>query len=594
MIEKRKISTIVEILVALDTEYETNPNFLNFRKGVAGPWSSISTREFLNKVWYVALALRDMGIVKQSVGLLSDSCPDWHVVDFGILLAGCHTVPLFSNMNNKNLIFEIKDCQMEVLYVASEEKWNFLQPHVALFKTIFANGITKDVGHKSVMSYEDLIQKGKKLSTLPGASSVKDLVKGVASEDLATIVYTSGTTGVPKGVPLTHANLVHQVNACCEVYGHLVSGQNSVVCLPLAHIFQRAISFYQIRANLSMYFVDDIKNLIATLQQVQPLFLAVVPRILEKAYSRIFERVISSKGITRLLGGLAFNRAKVRNPHSWVRWPWDFLYDILVYSKLRKIFGGKLVLCSSGGAALSHEIHTFFLNIGLPLFQGYGLTETSPVICANFDKKCRVGTVGTKFPGVQIKFSEEREILVKGANVMKGYYNNAALTKEVFTEDGWFKTGDLGTMDADGFLTIIGKNKEMFKTTHGKYVVAVVLEAALKKSMLVDMAMIIADGRPYVSALLFLNPEKLPLYKKRWDVVVKTEEEFLKHPKVREYFNDYIDKVNMTLSEWEKVRRYSIVLDVLTVESGLLTPKMSLRRATIEKKYEDLVEGMYK
>ena len=411
------------------------------------------------------------------------------------------------------------------------------------------------------------------------------------ADDLLTIIYTSGSTGLPKGVELTHKNLLHQIKAVSSLLTDDLILKTAVSCLPIAHTFERMIIYFYLSMNISVYISDDVKKTAQYAQEIKPHMMTMVPRLLEKIYEAMEKKLRAKKGFQAKIARLAFLLAYHRvNPFYYLFFP---VFDRLIYKKLRAALGGELEALVSGGAALNPRICNFFLKIGVPILQGYGLTESSPVITSSSPKFNKVGFVGKAIAGTQIKLSKDKEVLTKSDSVMRGYHKNISATKDVLSEDGWLRTGDKGEIDKDGFLRIIGRIKEIFKTSNGKYIAPISIERHLTKSKYIESAMLVAEGRKFPSCLLFMDLEELQKLKIKKQMEDHNDSDFASSQYLKTKIQQYIENLNRGLSHWEQIRKFHLIIDPLTIEGGELTPTMKMKRFVIEEKYKDLIESMY-
>ncbi len=581
-------TTLPEMIRYVMNTYRNSAAF-NYRDG--NEWRSISTELFLEKVRRLSLGLKRMGLKKgECVGILAKPSPYWLIIDLATMIAGGVSVPLFPYVSQENFFYQVADCNMQLLFVVSQELWDTYNHQSDSFRKIITLDVNIEKTH-GVMDMREVMLLGDKESESDPSLYIK-LGDQIQENDLATIIYTSGSTGQPKGVELTHRNIISQTHA-----GHVRLNLNPrddrvISMLPLAHIFERTLMYYYISSGVSVYFVDEIKNLVQLCQEVKPTITAVVPRILEKVYSRMENAVEKAPYLKKKIARWAFSLAS-----NSTRTPLCSLQSIvakrLVFNKLKNTLGGKFRVIISGGASLPEDLCRFFLNVGIPVFQGYGLTETSPVLATNFPGYNKPGTVGPIFPGVEISFGTGGEILARGPNVMRGYHNRPKRTAQSIDSEGWFHTGDVGSLDKDGFLKVTGRVKEIFKTSNGKMVSPIPIEQALSKSHIIDMAMVIAEGRKFVTTLLFPDLDILATYKSQHNASHFTDEEFLDSETVREEIAELLKTVNHNLNRWEKVRKYCFISRALSVEKGELTPTLKIRRKAVEEKYSSLIESMY-
>jgi long-chain acyl-CoA synthetase len=367
---------------------------------------------------------------------------------------------------------------------------------------------------------------------------------------------------------------------------------SALSCLPLAHVFERMVTFYYLSTGISIHFAEEIKKVGDNLREVHPTIITLVPRLLEKVHAKLQANVEIAAGLKKTLGKAALDRARVKAHDAPATFK-DRVLDALVYKKMRVALGGRLRLVISGSAPLDPSLYSFFLNLGVPVYEGYGLTETSPVLAANFPGHRKVGTVGPIFPGVEVRVGDDGEILARGPGVMKGYYRKPEETSQVIDNAGWLHTGDLGHVDNEGYLKITGRKKELFKTANGKYVAPVPIEQALIQNKLVDMAMVIAEGRPFTTAVLFPDVENLKALKVELGCESLEDAAFLKSSQALGYLQTSLDAVNSKLNHWEKVQKFHLAVAPLAIDAGELTPTMKIRRHVVEDKFRKEIDLLY-
>jgi len=497
-------------------------------------------------------------------------------------------VPIFTKISADSFIHEIRDSGMRYLFVGNPDEMPMAFLHAS--ETVSIVSFWYSGTHAA---FDSIMRRGRERDEQSPAR-FEEMCAAVSPDDLATIIYTSGSTGLPKGVELTQANIVSQIEGCFAV---LPPDSGSDVCLsslPLAHIFERMVSYFYFAAGLPVYFVDDPKKLATYMRELRPTTMTVVPRILEKVASRLWEVAEGTPGPKGVLARAALRHAARRSIDAPSHGPRDALFSRAVYPHMTAAFGGRLRYVICGSASLSPDIARLLINIGMPVFEGYGLTEASPVIAVNVPGGRKVGTVGRLFPGVEARIAEDGEILARGANVMRGYHNNPDATAQVLDGDGWLHTGDKGRIDADGFLCIEGRKKEIFKKSTGEYVPPAPIEAALGRIPFVDTAVIVADNRPYVVALIFPDPQRLPEFKARFGLGDMTDSEFLKSSFLKSKTQEYVTEINSRLHHCERVERFSILDHAANIEAGEITLTQKPRRFVIETQYKDLIEDMYR
>ena len=479
-----------------------NEYFLNYLSN--GQYKNISVSDFKNKIICLSLVLKDLGIKQgDTVGIFANSSPFWLIFDFAIHEVGAISVPIFANISSINLNFEIKDSSMKYMFIDSQERLKDIEDENSHLTFITHNFCIKE---PNFYNFDEILVIGQQICDAKGFSNHE-----AREDDIFSIIYTSGNTGTPKGVMLSHKNIVSQLHDINKLID-LPKGEVALSLLPLAHIFERTVMSYYLSRGISIYFVDDVLNVANLMKVVKPTIMTVVPRLLEKIFNKIKAQILEKPFFSRVIASLAFSYALKENlDKSSILFK---IYDKLVYSKFREIFGSRVDKLISGGAPLSKEIAIFFVNIGVPVYQGYGLTEFSPVISTNYPNANKVGSCGKVLPSAEIKINEEKELLVKGPSLMKGYLNQEELTAKTIDSEGWLHTGDIASLDEDGYLFITSRAKEIFKTSTGEYVNAVAIEQKLSKNKYIEFAVVISQNRKYTTALLFVDKEKYNVAKK--------------------------------------------------------------------------------
>lgn len=554
-----------------------NNSFLNYLEN--GTYKSISTQDFKNKIVCLSLALKDIGIKRgDTVAIFAKSSPFWLIFDFAIHQIGAISVPIFANISSKNLNFEIEDSNIKYMFIDSEERIDDVENKNLVFIT--HNFCVKE---DNFYNFDEILVIGKQICDAKGFKFHE------ASEDeVFSIIYTSGNTGTPKGVMLSHKNIITQLHDINKLI-NLDKEEVVLSLLPLAHIFERTVMSYYLSRGVSIYFVDDITNTAPLLKVVRPTIMTAVPRLLEKIYYKIQLNISLKPFVGRFLGTKAFDFAQGENLDK------DSLlfkiYDKLVYSKFRDIFGSRITKLISGGAPLSKDIAQFFSNIGVNIYQGYGLTEFSPVVCTNYPNNNKIGTCGKAMESVEVKIEKDGELLVKGDSIMLGYLNHEELTNQTIDKDGWLHTGDVASIDSDGYISITSRKKEIFKTSTGEYVAAVKIEQAISKNKYLEFAVVVANNKKYTTALLFVDKEKfLNAQSLNKDLTI---EEYYNKREITRDIEKHIENVNSTLNNWEKIIKFKIITNDISIETGELTPSMKICRGKIEEKYKNEIDSMY-
>ena len=575
------------------------PDALNYKSG--GRWISVSSDELLARVKDLAAGLYAIGIRHgDRVALLSDSRVEWTLTDAGCLFAGAIDVPIYPTLTPPQVRYILQDSGASALFLANREKFGELKDilaecpqikHVVFFD---AEGVTPEVG----MTLAQLEEMGRELEQSdPGL--ISRLTAQTTPEDLATIIYTSGTTGEPKGVMLTHANLISNL---IDSSGHLSIGEQDTVLsvLPLSHVFERQAMYMYLHHGMAVYFAESLQTIGPNLREVRPTILVGVPRMFEKIYARIRERAAeagkSSEALLTWSVSVARDYAQYISNHRPIPAALKLKHSIaskLVFSKWQRAFGGRIRLLLSGGAALSEDLASIYIGAGIPIIQGYGLTETSPVISASAFEDYRLGTVGKAIPHVEVRIAPDGEIEVRGPNVMRGYYNKPEDTRAAFTDDGWFKTGDIGAIDANGYLRITDRKKELFKTSGGKYVAPQPIEQAIKGSRFVNQVVLVGAERKFPAALIVPVWEQLESYCKLKGIEVGSRSELCRHPRIVDLLQRQIDALTPNLARYERIKKVALLENEFTIEGGELTPTLKIKRRVIDEKYRDVIEKLY-
>lgn len=556
-----------------------------------GKWQDIRAKDFLADVRALAKGLIASGVaVGDRVGIMSRTRYEWSLVDFAIWFAGAVSVPIYETSSPSQVAWNLGDSGAVAAFGEAAHHEDIIRQAVA------AEDIT------SVANVWQLEGAGLDALRAAGAGVPDDELESRRSsaglKDLATIIYTSGTTGRPKGCELTHGNFVElSENARASLPEIINESGKTIMFLPLAHVFARFISVLAVAGGVQVAHTPDIKNLLADLQSFQPTFILAVPRVFEKVYNSaltkaedggkgaIFHRAVDT--------AIAYSKAREAGSLGLGLKLKHAVFDKLVYGKLRAAMGGNVAHAVSGGGPLGERLGHFFQGIGLQILEGYGLTETTAPISVNTPSMIRIGTVGAPLPGNSVKIADDGEILAKGVCVMRGYYNREDLTAETFT-DGWFRTGDIGELDNNGFLKITGRKKEIIVTASGKNVVPALLEDQIRADALVSQVLVVGDNRPFIGALVTLDEEALPGWLDRHGLPASTTlAEATDHPVVKAAVQELISKANQSVSQAEAIKSFRIVPADFTEASGHLTPSLKVKRAQVMKDFDAVIEEMY-
>lgn len=560
-----------------------------------GVWTPTSTQQYIDKANAISRALLRMGIEKDDkIAVISSSNrSEWNIIDIGILQTGAQNVPIYPTIAEADYEYILNHSGSQYCFVSDAEvlrKVNLIKANVPQLKQVFSFDEIPDC-----KNWKELLELGADESNQAEVESRKNNVKAT---DLATIIYTSGTTGRPKGVMLSHQNIVSNVLGSEKKIPFDAGRTTALSFLPICHIFERMVLYLYQYYGVSVYFAESIEKLSDNLKEAKPNVITAVPRLLEKVYDSIYAKGSQLTGIKKKMFFWAIDLGLKYKPYGANGWLYEFQLSIarkLVFSKWKEGLGGNLNLMVSGSAALQPRLARIFAAAGIPVVEGYGLTETSPVIAVNDMRNhgFKVGTVGKIIEDVEVKIADDGEILCKGPNVMLGYYRDPEKTAEAVI-DGYFHTGDIGEIDSEGFLKITDRKKEMFKTSGGKYIAPQLIENAMKQSRFIEQIMVIGDGEKMPGAFIQLNFPFVKEWAKLHNLDIgKTNQEIVSNPKVIERIQGEIDTLNAKFGNWEKIKRFELTPDIWSIEGGHLTPTMKLKRKIVLEKYKDLYSKIY-
>lgn len=553
-------------------------------------WRTFSTNEFVDIVNNLSKGLIAKGIKKgDRIALMSGNRPEWNFIDFACNQLGVATVPLYPTLSNQDLVFILDNAEVKMLFVSNEElakkadnalKENNMNLEAYTFDEISGRP-----------NYREVMELGKSQDV-----DLETYRSAVQPDDLLTLIYTSGTTGKPKGVFLSHKNIISNV----EASNHLVTEefQKALSFLPLCHIFERMVVYLYLSRGVQIYYAENLDNIVVDINEVKPDLFTTVPRVLEKVYDKVVEKGKNLTGIKKSLFFWALDLGLRYQEPQKNSGMYNFKLGIarkLIFSKWKEALGGNIKLIISGGAALQERLARVFWAAGIKVLEGYGLTETSPVIAVNSwkDEDVKFGTVGRVLNNLDVKIASDGEILVKGPSITKGYYNNDEATKEAFTEDGYFHTGDIGELTPDGFLRITDRKKEMFKTAGGKYVAPQVIENKLMESTLIAQVMVIGENQRFPAALIVPAYEELEKYAKHKGIAFNGKEDLIEKPEILAKYEQVISQAMANFGHWEQVKKFKLLPKEWSIDAGELTPKLSLKRKVILQKNEDIVKSIY-
>lgn len=557
-----------------------------------GEWVRFSSREFVDTVNRLSIGLRKQGITKgDKVAIISPNRPEWNFVDFAVQQLGAVSVPMYPTITERDYRFIFKDAGVKMAFVADKE----------LLQKVYK--ATQNLAMQEIYTFDEVegASHWKKLEKAGEGEDVNQLQgskEQVQPNDLLTLIYTSGTTGNPKGVMLTHRNILSNTQAVAHLIPEMDTNGRVLSFLPICHIFERTAIYSYINQGLSIYYAESMEAIGENLKEVKPDIFTTVPRLLEKVYDKIVAKGMELKGAKRVLFFWALRLGNRYEPNLSYSWWYNMqlkLANKLIFSKWREALGGNVKMIVSGAAALQPRLARVFWAGQIPVCEAYGLTETSPGIAFNRlePSRVRVGTVGELLDGVEVKIASDGEILVKGPNVMQGYYNKPELTNQVMDKEGWFHTGDVGEMVEGRFLRITDRKKEMFKTSGGKYVAPQLLENKIKESTLIEQVMVVGEGERFPAALLLPNSDRLKEWCKIKGIEYTNKVAMLRHPQVVHKFDREIEKSNQHFAQYEKVKQFRLLHEPWTIESGELTPTLKLKRKAIHQKNAALIQEMY-
>jgi len=557
-----------------------------------GEWRKFSIQEYIeltNKISYGMLAL---GIKPgDKVGIVSGNRPEWNMVDFAIMQMGAISIPIYPTISQDDYRYILNHAEMRMIFIEGKELKSKLKPILPEVKSLEFIYTFDNQGNEYPF-LDQLIEEGTKN---PQTETLKALKDAVQTSEMATIIYTSGTTGNPKGVMLSHSNLVSQLKNL-EMTPAKWSNK-ALSFLPLCHAYERILVYLYQHLGMSVYYAESLATIAENIKEVHPTMMTCVPRLLEKIYDKLYLSGKKLSFIQRTLYYWAFNLAtqyQLEGMSSWYLFKHK-IADKLIYSKWREAIGGNFDIVVSGGSAIQPHIASFFSAIGMPVFEGYGLSETSPVIAVSQRGKHgrKFGTVGPALPGVEVKLGERDEIMCKGHNVMLGYYKDPELTAQVIDAEGWFHTGDTGKFTPEGQLVITGRLKSIFKTSFGKYVNPQVIESKFTESPFIENIIVLGENKKFAAALI--SPDFV--YLKSWCGIHKipytSNEEMVENPAVTKRFQEEIKKYNLLFGDYEQIKRYQIVPDEWTQQKGFLSPTLKIKRNVLEAHYTDRIEKLF-
>lgn len=587
---------LAEAIIHKNVEKHAIKAAIGFKKKEAG-WKELSWKKFSEIIYKTANALKGAGVQESDkVAIYSDNSSEWMIFDLAAMSIGAITVPIYSTNNAEQAEYIIKDSDSKIILVGDQAQYDacleLLHKEDNELKTIIVS--KKAVWIKKEFSsfyLEDFIAK---------SSSKLEICKK-ENEDVATLIYTSGTTGTPKGVMLTHGNFIKAFDAHFEFFKFKnFEEELSLAFLPLSHVFERSWSLLCLYGGARVYFLEDPKNIAKALEEVKPTMMCAVPRFFQKIYAGVLEKAEEGSSLKKKIFNWAreigWQTAELKRNEKEIPFGLkikETFAEMLVFSKIKERMGGRLWFLPCGGASLSPEVTKFFESVGIHVTVGYGLTETTATLTLFPLTHFEHGTSGKALPGVEIRIGQDDEIQARGNGIMKGYYNKPEETQKVFTEDGWFKTGDAGKIDDKGNLTITDRLKDLMKTSNGKYIAPQQIENLLTNNNFIQQIVLIAEARQFVSALIVPNFEFLQDFIKKNNIPFTNWTEMVKNEKVIHFYKEKIQELQYHLSDFEKVKKFTLMPAEFEINSGEITPTLKIKRNVVLKKYADVIEKMY-
>lgn len=589
------IDTLAKVFLNTERVYQKEALMLVKKEGKYRP---ISTAEFSRRVRNISSGLRTLGQKKDDkLIILSENRPEWVMVDLANICLGGVTVPIYTSLTPEQIKYIINDSEARILVCSNQAMWEKVARIKDEIKRVEKFIIIDEPASEGVLPLSQVEKAGEEYNQ-KNPDEFDKIALSLERDDLATIIYTSGTTGIPKGAMLSHYNLVNNIQTLRSVVEY-TDKDTALSFLPLSHVLERMCTFAWIYVGATIAYAESVDTVAENLVEVKPTIMVSVPRLFDKFYARVIDNVLSSSTLKKKIffwalkvgRKMAQKRMNKDKPSWWLKLRYRLAYR-LVFSKIVERTGGRVRFFVSGGAPLSRDIAEFFLAMGIIIIEGYGLTETSPVISLNTLDDFRFGTVGKVLPGEEIKFAPDGEIWVRGPNVMKGYFKKEEETREAF-EEGWFKTGDIGYLDKDGYLVITDRKKDIIVTAGGKNVAPQPIENTIKTSPYIANAVVVGNGRKFVSALIVPDFDKLEVFAQERGLVYSSREELISRPEVYDFLMKEIDRLTPHLASYEKIKKIAILPRDFDLDAGELTPTLKVRRKIVEEKYKQVIDKLY-
>ncbi len=594
-----EFQTLSELFFTAMETYQ-KPDLLMYKEG--GSWRRLSSSDILIRVRDLAVGLFELGVERgDRVVLLSENRVEWFLIDKALQLVGAANVPIYSTLTPPQVAFIARNSECKIAIASTAEQ----QAKLAEFRSELG-GVERYIimdspgaGGLDGLPLEQVSERGAARANKEPELH-RQLASQVTPEDLASIIYTSGTTGDPKGVMLTHANFVSNVKASLQV---LPVDQHDIAlsALPYSHVFERMVAHYlYTAAGVTVAIAESVDTIVENLAEIRPTIMTFVPRLYEKMYARVLDAVSQGSPLRRKIFWWAVRVGQEHGRYRLAGEPAPFTLGLkykvataLAFKKLHNRVGGRLRFFIAGGAPLSRDVAEFFWAAGITILEGYGLTETTPVIAVNRPDRLKFGTVGPLIPGVEVKIADDEEILARGPNIMKGYYKNEEATREAIDEEGWFHTGDIGFLDSDGFLAITDRKKDLIVTAGGKKVAPQPIENRLRTNPFITEIVLIGDRRRFPAALVVPDFEKLGEWTGSHGIKSINKQELVRNQKVIDFIQEQVDKMSSDLAQFEKIKKVRLLSKPFTIESGELTPTLKVKRRVIEERYKELIDQMY-
>jgi len=572
-------------------------DFMLYKK--EGRYVPLSTQEFGERVKHLALGLRELGFAAgDRLSMIAENGPNWVITDFAVICSRGLLVPLYTTLPSEQIHYIVEDSDAKILVVSTLEQWEKIEPLRSRLPKVRHYILMTPEAPPGILTFDEVLAKGRAVAEAK-PRLFDEMAALVKPDDEATIIYTSGTTGPPKGVILTHDNFLSNVKVCIEIIG-FTSKDTVLSFLPLSHSLERMVTFVYVYVGATIGYAESVDTVAQNLLEIRPTVMVSVPRVFEKIYARVVDLVLAGSALKKKIFFWALKVGKTYGAKKLAGQPISgalrfkrSLAHKLVFHKIIEKTGGRIRFFVSGAAPLSKDIAEFFYGLGLIVLEGYGLTETSPVLSVNTLENIRFGTVGKPIPGVTIKIAPDGEILARGPNIMKGYYKKEAETREAM-EGGWFHTGDIGRFDKDGFLTITDRKKDLIVTSGGKNVAPQPIENLLKTNPYVSSAVVLGDRQRFVSALIVPNFEKLEAYAKSNNIPFGDRRELVANPQVVSFLLAEVDRATPGLAPYEKIKKIAVLERDFEIEKGEMTPSLKVRRRNVEERYKDVIAALYR